>query len=91
MVPDSACEPVSVFVRPNAEVMVIEKNKTYLNKWFFDWSNASATNTIIKQKKKDTRDLWIMFDHSSQLKDDKENNSWYEAATNMKDINHELM
>ena len=91
MLADSACEPVSVFVRPNAEVIVIEKNKTYLNNWFFDWSIASAANTIVKQKNKDTRDLLKIFDQSAQLKDDRENNSWYEAATNMKDINHEPM
>jgi hypothetical protein len=77
-------------VRPNAEVIVIEKNKTYLNNWF-DRSKTSATSTIIKQKNKDTRDLEKIFDQSAQLKDDKENNAWYEAATNMKDISHEPM
>ena len=91
MLLDSACEPVSVFVRPNAEVIVIEKNKTYLIKGLFDWSNASEAGTINKQKNKETNDFKIIFDQSSQLKENKENNSWYEIPTNIKDINHEPM
>jgi len=31
----------------------------------------------------------VLFDQSSQLKEDKENNSWYETPTNMKDISQE--
>jgi len=91
MLPDSACEPVSVFVRPNADVTVIEKNRIYLSRCFFVWSNASAASTINKQKNKETTDLKIIFDQSSQLKEDKENNNWYEIPTNMKDISHEPM
>jgi hypothetical protein len=33
----------------------------------------------------------MLFDHSSQLKEDKENNSWDETATTMKDISQELV
>jgi hypothetical protein len=44
-----------------------------------------------KQKNKETTDLKIIFDQSPQPKEDKENNSWYETPTNMKEINHEPM
>jgi hypothetical protein len=33
----------------------------------------------------------MLFDQSSQLKEDKENSSWYETPANIKDISHEPM
>ena len=57
MLSELACEPVRVFVRPNADVIVTAKNNTYLNKFVFRWSNASAASTINAQQNKDTAEL----------------------------------
>ena len=73
---DPAWDPVRVLVRPNADVMVMEKNTTYLNLNWCVRSNASAASTINEQNNKGISDAQRFLEKMSELKEDKENNSW---------------